>query len=220
MTCKEENHSHLQGDCTAFETVDFCSRNHSRPPGELPEERNIMTKKEEIKTIKERTLKLKLSDADCESISKKAACAGLSVSELLENFIGDLISGTYSNGSDERMKAREWFDRCWFGMFPETTGLLGWLSNNWEYDIDFIKCVMEDIALTKEEIEEIKKHPEEYDEEELKNQEEELEYYTKRLDEVKAAFLKDNEGADWEQELEKVAAWQQETEQFIDGEQD
>lgn len=75
----------------------------------------------EIETIKERTIKLKLSDADCWRLSKKAASVGLTVSELLENFIGDLVAGTYSNGSDERMYANTWFDRCGFAMFPEVT---------------------------------------------------------------------------------------------------
>ncbi len=72
---------------------------------------------EEIKTIKQRTFKLKLSDADKKRISDKAKEANMTVPELLENFIGDLIDGTYSNGSDERMYANQWFDRCWFSHF-------------------------------------------------------------------------------------------------------
>ena len=79
------------------------------------------SQKEEIKTIKERNIVINLSDKDCERISRKAAAVGLTVSELLENFIGDLVTGTYSNGSDERAIANEWFERCWFGMFPEPT---------------------------------------------------------------------------------------------------
>ncbi len=60
---------------------------------------------EEMATIKERSISLKLSDADCERLLKKAAMCGLTVAELLQNFIGDLVDGTYSNGSDERMLA-------------------------------------------------------------------------------------------------------------------
>lgn len=33
------------------------------------------------------------------------------------------MGGTYSNGSDERMYAEQWFERCWFGMFPDFTFL-------------------------------------------------------------------------------------------------
>lgn len=72
-------------------------------------------KQEEIKTIKERSLTLKLSNADVKRLFEKAGGAGLTVSELLENFIGDLVDGTYSNGSDERDYAGYWFDRCEFG---------------------------------------------------------------------------------------------------------
>lgn len=79
--------------------------------------------RKEIETIKPRSIELKLSDADVERISKKAGSVGLTVSELLENFIGDLVGGTYSNGSDERDRAASWFDRCGFGMFPEYTFL-------------------------------------------------------------------------------------------------
>ena len=77
----------------------------------------------EIETIRERSIILKLSDADVQRIWKKSGSLGLSVSELLENFVGDLIDGTYSNGSDERDLAQQWFDRCGFGMFPDKTFL-------------------------------------------------------------------------------------------------
>lgn len=59
---------------------------------------------EEIETIRSRTIEVKLSDADVKRISEKAAAHGLTVGELIENFIGDLVCGTYSNGSDEMQK--------------------------------------------------------------------------------------------------------------------
>ena len=64
----------------------------------------------EIETINPRTYHLNLSDNDVKRLVLKAGEFNLNVSELLENFIGDLISGTYSNGSDERMYANQWFD--------------------------------------------------------------------------------------------------------------
>lgn len=75
--------------------------------------------RKEIETIKPRTYSLNLSDADVERIAKSAGSYGLTVSELLENFIGDLVAGTYSNGSDERMYAEQWAERCWFALDPE-----------------------------------------------------------------------------------------------------
>lgn len=86
--------------------------------------RDYSNQKEEIATIRERTVKLSLSDADIVRVSEKAASVGLTVAELLQNFIGDLTDGTYSNGSDERMLASQWFDRCGFSFEPERTFLV------------------------------------------------------------------------------------------------
>lgn len=61
----------------------------------------------EIATIKKRTFMLKLSDADVRRIYEKAGGAGMTVSELLQNFIGDLVCGTYSKGADERDDAAQ-----------------------------------------------------------------------------------------------------------------
>jgi hypothetical protein len=85
---------------------------------------------EEIKTIKERNVRINLSDADIERLYNKTGEVGLTVSELLENFIGDLVGGTYSNGSDERMYANQWFDRCGFSMDFGDMSFLQWLIIN------------------------------------------------------------------------------------------
>ena len=106
-------------------------------------------------TIRERTITLKLSDDDCDRILRKAGSSGLTVAQLLENFIGDLVGGTYYNGSDESMYAELWFDRCWFGMFPGKTLLRHLLEN--EVDI-------ESFITTYEENEEYKAHPENFGE--------------------------------------------------------
>ena len=44
----------------------------------------------------------------------------MSISELLENFVNDLIHGEQTNGSDERMYARAWYDRCGFTYFEKS----------------------------------------------------------------------------------------------------
>lgn len=74
----------------------------------------LKNQEQEIATIQERKVKLNLSYKDCERLSLYAGKANLTVGELLENFIGDLVDGTYNNGSDERRFANEWFDRCYF----------------------------------------------------------------------------------------------------------
>lgn len=70
--------------------------------------------KKEIATIQKRDISLNLSTADVGRLATKAASAGLTIPELLENYIGDLVSGTYSNGSDERDFANRYFERCGF----------------------------------------------------------------------------------------------------------
>ncbi|MDR1548412.1 MAG: hypothetical protein LBT06_07490 [Hungatella sp.] len=110
----------------------------------------------ETETIKERSFTLNFSDADIEKVWRKVGCVSLSISELLENFIGDLIDGTYSNGSDERELANQWFERCGFGMFPDKT-FLRFLLEQESVD-DFVKsyrCLKnseEQIATEKEDL--------------------------------------------------------------------
>lgn len=112
-------------------------------------------RKKEIETIKERTLVLKLSDADCDRILQKAASHGMTVSELLESFIGDLVDGTFTNGSDERYLAEDWFNRCGFERDDKRTLLWHLLEQNADLE-NFIELY--------EENEEYKSHPEEFEE--------------------------------------------------------
>lgn len=90
--------------------------------------------KKEIETIKPRNIIINLSDADVERIFEKVGEHNITVAQLIENFIGDLVDGTYTNGSDERYKANDYFERCWFGSFPEETFLKYLLNNCSLYD--------------------------------------------------------------------------------------
>ena len=108
-------------------------------------------RKKEIETIKDRTLVLKLSDADCDRILQKAASHSMTVSELLESFIGDLVDGTFTNGSDERYLAEDWFNRCGLERDDKRTLL--------EQNAD-----LENFIELYEENEEYKSHPEEFEE--------------------------------------------------------
>ena len=112
----------------------------------------------EIKTIAPREITLKLSDADCERLSIISGRAGLTVSELVEAFIGDLVEGTYSNGSDERDLAQQWYERCGYEQFHEEQ-LLYHLLNNYYDPEDYIDTlneidnVKENIKITEKNIE-------------------------------------------------------------------
>ncbi len=179
---------------------------------------NGVQQKSEIQTIKPRTICLNLSDADCERISRLCGEHNLTVPELLENFIGDLIGGTHTNGSDEKMHAKQWFERCWFGMFPEKT-LLNFLLSGWEFDLDSFMDLMELLEDSKADLEEYEKDPEgqDWDLEEIEFLKIDIEYLENELAEIKKAFFKENQKADWEEEVKNVKKWHLEKEQMIRG---
>lgn len=114
---------------------------------------------EEIKTIKPRHITLNLSTADVERITLEAARNGITVSELLEGFIGDLVSGTYSHGSDERMLASDYVERCCYSLWSESTFLYSLIESGFLNvicdNIEFIAKYKDDTdPVTKLEVEE------------------------------------------------------------------
>ena len=75
------------------------------------------------------------------------------------------MGGTYSNGSDERDYADQWFERCWFGMFPEPTLLkmcirdrlnhllnLGYEPEHYLDMLENVETIKSDIEITKQNI--------------------------------------------------------------------
>jgi len=114
----------------------------------------------------ERHITLKLYSDDMEDLCNKAASAGFCVSELLENFVGDLIYGAHTNGSDERMYANQWFERCWFGSGYETSFLAYVVEDG---DVDEVLNLWDNLSYYKS-----IKEPDEYDREQLKETEDEL----------------------------------------------
>jgi hypothetical protein len=125
-------------------------------------------------------LTINLYADDLEAVFAKAGKAGLTLEELIENFIGDL---TYSdrtrNGSDECEKANEWFERCWFGMFPENT-FLHYVLGQW--NIDAVAGTIRDIEYNKE-------FSEDCEEDEAAYYREELEFLTKELESYYTDYL-------------------------------
>lgn len=65
-------------------------------------------------TKKDRVFVLQLNDRDYWEIAERAAVAGMSVEQLMQHFIGDLVDGADTSGSDEHMLANDWFERCGF----------------------------------------------------------------------------------------------------------
>jgi hypothetical protein len=71
--------------------------------------------------IKPINVSLRLDDEEKSGLATLAGRNGLNVSELLENFIADLVGSNYRNGSDEQDLASAWFDRCGFSFFQNKT---------------------------------------------------------------------------------------------------
>ena len=111
----------------------------------------------DIKIVKERRITVKMSDSDCDRLARKCGECGITIGELIQSFIGDLIDGTYSNGSDERDYADRWFERCWFGMFPKPTLLnhllnLGYEPEHYLDMLENVETIKSDIEITKQNI--------------------------------------------------------------------
>ena len=133
--------------------------------------------KAEIETIAPRTFNLNLSDDDVRRLYEKAAEASITPEELIENFIADLVFGTHTNGSDERMRAREWFERCWFSL-DNYGSFLAYLVKTIEYD--YYEQQQQIISECQDELSELDisdfDNMEEFDEEK--------EYHTRRLEQA------------------------------------
>lgn len=153
---------------------------------------------QEIATIRERKITLQLSDADCDRIMKKCGEHGLTLAELLQNFIGDLVCGTYTNGSDERMYAQEWFDRCGFGRFSRNTLLRHLLKN--DHDVD-------DFLAAYDESENYKEHPEDYIEEKEEMGEGEKLWFEEDLEEMLDGWEL-TDGEEMSEEIQRVRIYQ------------
>ena len=111
----------------------------------------------EIATIKPRTFTLELSDADVKRLYEKTAADGITPAELLQGFIGDLLDGTYTHGSDERELASAYYDRCCYE-FSRTGSLLEWAL--YDCRLDDIADALEQIDDAAGDLEYYKEHPE------------------------------------------------------------
>lgn len=106
----------------------------------------------ETETCALKNYTLNLSDHDTEAIARKAGSYNMTVPRLLEHFIVDLIDGTYTNGSDERMYANQWFERCWFAR-ESNRNLITFICDH-NYDFDDIQKISQYIEDTKKNIRE------------------------------------------------------------------
>lgn len=83
---------------------------------------------------KPRTLKLSLSDDECEELAKLCGIYNIPIEKVVEDFIADLVSSSHSSNQEERKYAKQWFDNNPYVKSKDKT-LLGYLLEN-GYDTD------------------------------------------------------------------------------------
>lgn len=80
---------------------------------------NILYSKGE--PLQERKITVELTEDTFKRFIEKCYQDGTTPAEVLEGFINDLVCGSHTRGSDERMYAEQYYDRCCYGMFAEDT---------------------------------------------------------------------------------------------------
>lgn len=164
---------------------------------------------QEIATIREREMKINLSTADMRRLWKKAGSVGMTAGELLASFVGDLVCGTYTNGSDERMYAEQWFERCGFGMFPEKTFLRYLIE--WD-ELESVLSDEQNVIQGQADLAELEARPDKDsdDQEEIEYLKEDISGWQESIDKVFSDFVewcKGEKHGSYEEEMSKVREW-------------
>lgn len=112
----------------------------------------------ELETIRPRSFTLELSDADVKRLYEKAYGNGITPVQLLQDYLGDLLNGTYTRGSDERMYAQQYFDRCNYTFSDAPRSFLQWALD--EYRINDIAEELETLDYATADIQYYEEHTE------------------------------------------------------------
>lgn len=167
-------------------------------------------------TVKEKNISIRLSEKDCDRLSSLCGENGITVGKLIEAFIGDLVGGTYSNGSDEHMLAQQWLDRCGFSILAEDTLLKYFLDNC--YDIDDFLDDMDEIKSIEADLKEYEINPDKFDEEKIEHANNDLAAYREHYDKIYKKIIEDFKEeypeADIEKEIQAMREWQEESMDF------
>ena len=131
---------------------------------------------------KKRAFTLELTDEDTAEFIRKCYQDGTTPAEVLEGFINDLIAGSRTRGSDERMYSQQYYERCGYGFFfpGEYRTFTQWILE--ECRIDGIREALDDVKTFEEEIAYLKEHPDECEEGELEDLEAELKGSTEDIE--------------------------------------
>lgn len=138
--------------------------------------------------LKDRKFTLRLTDSDCRTLSAFCGRHDITIETLLENFISDLIAGSCTNGSDERMYAREYFERTWMSyLYKSDQTLLSFLLE--DLSLDLFVDLTNDLTEVEKEYKYCSQHPEETNEDELRGLQEDIENCRENRQELIDTFI-------------------------------
>ena len=132
--------------------------------------------------------------------------------------IQNQLSAIFNHGSDERMYAEQWYQRCWFAMFSDDTFLKFLLL--WG-DLDAYIDLMDELESNKKEMAEMTADAEEYSSEERDELQEYINDLQKEKDYYWNKFLerkRQKESYVFEKEIENIMAWKSQLNTLLDTE--
>lgn len=161
-----------------------------------------------MEDAKKRTIAVNLTDEECDALARKCGAIRLTVGELIESFINDLVDGSRSNGSDEREYADQWFERCFL---EEQTLLNHLLCYGYEPE-DYLE-LLDNIETAQEEKTYLREHPEEAGEE-AQYIDDDIVCWEDELKDLRADWKPDYEPK-MDEEIEIIRKWVREKEDLI-----
>ena len=148
---------------------------------------------------KKRAFNLELTDEDLKDFITKCYQDGTTPAEVLEGFINDLIAGSRTRGSDERMYAGQYYERYGYGFFfsGEYRTFTQWLLREYgDYSLKEIIDSLDDIKSFEEEIAYLKEHPDECEEGEIEDLEAEIKGSTEDIKQYYQEYTEDTRNPD------------------------
>lgn len=142
----------------------------------------------EIESIKPRHFVLELSDADVERLYEKAYSSSATPEQVLKDFVGNLVCGTYTSGSDEVETANAYFGRTYWALEGD---FLAWAME--EYQLDDVKEAMEIRDDASENLEYYAEHPESADPDDIEGAEEQHKAAESELREIYEIYVREME---------------------------
>ncbi len=118
---------------------------------------------------KKRSFTLELTDKETAAFIEMCFRDGTTPTEVLEGFICDLTEAERTRGSDERMLATQYYERCGYGFFfsGEHHTFTQWLL--YDYRMEDIAEALDDIKDLEKEVQYLTEHPDEAYEGELED---------------------------------------------------